>query len=174
MATTRTSRATTANTQAIYVTGSVVNARSGPGTNYQVLAQLPRGTKVQAAARQEGSWVELEVANLGQTVWMHGKYLSPDAPVQRVATTTETQPKRGVRAPTSSEINTAIKLIIAQSINAYPGSCPCPYNRDRAGRRCGGRSAWSRPGGYSPMCYDTDISQARLRTYFARVRGVSY
>ena len=107
MATTRTSRATTANTQAIYVTGSVVNARSGPGTNYQVLAQLPRGTKVQAAARQEGSWVELEVANLGQTVWMHGKYLSPDAPVQRVATTTETQPKRGVRAPTSSEINTA-------------------------------------------------------------------
>lgn len=50
--------------------------------------------------------------------------------------------------------------LIRQSIAAYSGSCPCPYNTDRAGRRCGGRSAYSRPGGASPLCYKSDISQA--------------
>ncbi len=36
------------------------------------------------------------------------------------------------------------------------GSCSCPYDTDRAGRRCGGRSAYSKPGGASPKCYTTD------------------
>ncbi len=48
-------------------------------------------------------------------------------------------------------------LMIQESIARYPGSCPCPYNIDRAGRRCGGRSAYSRPGGYRPLCYRSDI-----------------
>ena len=49
-------------------------------------------------------------------------------------------------------------IFISESIKSYPGSCPCPYFSDRAGRRCGGRSAWSRPGGYSVLCYESDIS----------------
>lgn len=49
--------------------------------------------------------------------------------------------------------------LIKESIASYPGSCPCPYNTDRGGRRCGGRSAWSRDGGYSPLCFDSDISK---------------
>jgi hypothetical protein len=53
--------------------------------------------------------------------------------------------------------------LIRQSIAAYPGSCPCPYSTDRAGRRCGGRSAYSRPGGAAPLCYPADISPAMLR-----------
>lgn len=48
--------------------------------------------------------------------------------------------------------------IIAASITNYPGSCPCPYNTDRAGRRCGGRSAYSKPGGYAPLCFEQDIT----------------
>jgi hypothetical protein len=42
---------------------------------------------------------------------------------------------------------------------ANRGSCPCPYNVDRAGRMCGRRSAYSRPGGASPICYDKDVTQ---------------
>jgi len=57
--------------------------------------------------------------------------------------------------------------IIQESINSYPGNCPCPYNTDRAGRSCGGRSAYSRPGGYSPKCYASDVSAAELRAYRA-------
>ncbi len=50
---------------------------------------------------------------------------------------------------------------IRQSIAAYPGSCPCPYSTDRAGRRCGARSAYSRPGGRAPLCYPADVRGAR-------------
>lgn len=54
------------------------------------------------------------------------------------------------------------KRIIQESIASYPGNCPCPYNTDAAGRSCGRRSAWSKPGGYSPKCYDSDIGAAEV------------
>jgi len=57
--------------------------------------------------------------------------------------------------------------IIEESISSYPGNCPCPYNVDRAGRSCGRRSAYSRPGGYSPKCYATDVSETEVRAYRA-------
>jgi hypothetical protein len=50
---------------------------------------------------------------------------------------------------------------IRQSIAAYSGSCPCPYSFDRAGRRCGARSAYSRPGGGGPTYYPSDVRQSR-------------
>lgn len=53
--------------------------------------------------------------------------------------------------------------LIRQSIAGYPSSCPCPYSIDRAGRRCGARSAYSRPGGYAPLCYPGDITAAMVR-----------
>jgi hypothetical protein len=34
--------------------------------------------------------------------------------------------------------------------------CDCPYDRDRRGGSCGRRSAYSRPGGRSPICYVGD------------------
>lgn len=60
--------------------------------------------------------------------------------------------------------------LVARSIAGYSGSCPCPYNRDRAGRRCGGRSAYSRPGGRSPLCYARDISDELVRRTRERYR----
>ena len=50
---------------------------------------------------------------------------------------------------------------IRQSIAAYSGSCPCPYSVDRGGRRCGGRSAYSKPGGAAPLCYASDVRRRR-------------
>lgn len=58
--------------------------------------------------------------------------------------------------------------IIQQSIAAYPGRCPCPYNRASNGSRCGGRSAYSRPGGHSPLCYEEDVSDEMVRVYRQR------
>jgi hypothetical protein len=55
--------------------------------------------------------------------------------------------------------------LIRESIAAYPGSCPCPYNVDRAGRSCGRRSAYSRPGGYAPLCYPNDVSRAEVERW---------
>lgn len=57
------------------------------------------------------------------------------------------------------------QLIINESIASYPGNCPCPYNAARNGSRCGGRSAYSRPGGYAPKCYASDVSTAEVAAY---------
>jgi hypothetical protein len=61
----------------------------------------------------------------------------------------------------------ARKAIIQESLAAYPGPCPCPYNVARNGSSCGRRSAYSRPGGYSPICYDADVTDAMIRQYQA-------
>lgn len=37
--------------------------------------------------------------------------------------------------------------------NSYDGNCPCPYDLDVNGNQCGARSAYSRSGGASPICY---------------------
>ena len=58
--------------------------------------------------------------------------------------------------------------LIRQSIASYSGSCPCPYNTDRGGRRCGKRSAYSRPGGASPLCYERDLSKEMVDAYRER------
>jgi uncharacterized membrane protein len=52
--------------------------------------------------------------------------------------------------------------IVRESIAAYSGNCPCPYNVASNGSRCGGRSAYSRPGGESPKCFPSDVSAAEV------------
>lgn len=55
--------------------------------------------------------------------------------------------------------NTAtIAAIIAHSRAGYPGNCGCPDDTDRRGHRCGGRSAYSRAGGRSVICYPRDVT----------------
>jgi hypothetical protein len=70
-------------------------------------------------------------------------------------------------AKTDAEIK---QEIIKQSIASYRGSCPCPYNVDRSGRMCGRRSAYSRPGGASPICYEKDVTQKMMDDYRRRQR----
>lgn len=59
------------------------------------------------------------------------------------------------------------QAIIQESLAKYPGNCPCPYNLDRAGHRCGRRSAYSRPGGYAPICYASQVTPEMIRRYRA-------
>lgn len=66
----------------------------------------------------------------------------------------EIEPPRG---PHLTDLAIAA-LIVKASRASYAGNCPCPYNVDRGGRRCGGRSAYTRPGGRSPLCYERDVS----------------
>ena len=48
--------------------------------------------------------------------------------------------------------------MIRESIANYPGKCPCPYSIMSNGNKCGKRSAYSKPGGYEPLCYVSDIT----------------
>jgi len=57
------------------------------------------------------------------------------------------------------------KLLIAESIANYDGNCPCPYNTASNGSSCGRRSAYSRPGGYAPLCYPRDVTDDMVKEY---------
>lgn len=68
--------------------------------------------------------------------------------------------------PAKAQSEQEIKqLLIQQSIAAYPGNCPCPYNAARNGSRCGKRSAYNRGGGYAPLCYPEDVSSDMVERY---------
>lgn len=60
------------------------------------------------------------------------------------------------------------QVLIGRSIASYSGNCPCPYNSASNGSRCGGRSAYSRPGGASPLCYKEDVSVDSIKRYRAQ------
>jgi hypothetical protein len=56
--------------------------------------------------------------------------------------------------------------IIQESVAAYLATghpCACPYNSARDGSSCGGRSAYSRPGGAAPLCYPPDVTDGWCR-----------
>jgi hypothetical protein len=55
--------------------------------------------------------------------------------------------------------------VIQESVGAYLATghpCACPYNSARNGSSCGGRSAYSRPGGASPLCYPADVTDGMV------------
>jgi len=57
------------------------------------------------------------------------------------------------------------QLIINDSIAAYDGPCPCPYNIAAGGSQCGKRSAYSRAGGADPICFFEQVTEAMLAAY---------
>lgn len=61
--------------------------------------------------------------------------------------------------------------IIQESIDSYPGNCPCPYNYASNGSRCGKRSAWSRAGGYAPICYKDEVTAEMVSEWRGRAEG---
>lgn len=64
----------------LFVTGNVVNVRSGPGTSYRRVAQLKRSDRATELSRSNG-WVQISFA--GGSGWMFGKYLSSNPPRAR-------------------------------------------------------------------------------------------
>lgn len=63
-----------------------------------------------------------------------------------------------------------ISRIIQDSRDAYYSTghpCACPEDRARNGSRCGGRSAYSRPGGAEPKCYPKDVTAAEISAFRA-------
>lgn len=95
------------------------------------------------------------------------------APEPAIAVTqADPQPQKApARPPAPMTDAQAIAAIMRNSLVGYPGNCPCPENRMANGRRCGATSAWSRPGGYKPICYAREVTPAMIEAYRARTRG---
>ena len=60
------------------------------------------------------------------------------------------------------------KLNVIYKSNSYSGNCACPYDTASDGSKCGARSAWSRSGGASPICYVNDSS---ANTMNSQIKG---
>ena len=91
-----------------------------------------------------------------------GQYHYHRSPTPRPVVTLPAPVEDSSAARTDDEIK---RVLINQSLGSYSGNCPCHYNTDRAGRSCGKRSAYSRPGGASPLCYSFDVSQTMVDDY---------
>ena len=66
-------------------------------------------------------------------------------------------------------------IIVRDSRAAYHATghpCACPDDLARNGSRCGGRSAYSRPGGAEPMCSGY-VNLRQIISYGASPRNVS-
>ncbi len=153
--------------RSLYVTGKEVPMRAAPDGKAAILDRLPTGMQVGELTRREG-WAEVRHPISAVEGWMSARQLSMKAPVDDDA---EDEAPGARRKPTVQAPLDVIAIgaaLIARSIASYPGSCPCPNNVDRGGRRCGGRSAHSRGGGRAPLCYQEDITPAMIANYRAR------
>lgn len=142
-----------------YVDASRLNVRNGPGKEYKVIWTLKRDEKVRVD-HIEGDWSFL----IGERFkgWVFSTYLTPHPTPQKVV--------RSPAKPQTKKLTdrAIVKILIERSLAYYSGNCPCPYNRDRAGRKCGRRSAYSRPGGAEPLCFAGDITPRMIADYRAR------
>jgi hypothetical protein len=68
------------------------------------------------------------------------------------------------RSPADQEIAQAI---IHECLAIYHAErpCACPDDTARNGSRCGRRSAYDRPGGAAPRCYDKDVRPEEVAAY---------
>jgi hypothetical protein len=76
--------------------------------------------------------------------------------------------------PATKQITDAeiASIIVQASRDAYYRTgrpCACPEDVARNGSRCGGRSAYTRPGGASPYCYPSDVPKAEIDHYRANL-----
>lgn len=63
------------------------------------------------------------------------------------------------------------QALVDESISAYDGQCPCPYSLASDGSECGGRSAYSRPGGEMPLCFPEDVTDEMVQAWRAEHPG---
>lgn len=88
------------------------------------------------------------------------KSSTPDKP-------TETVKRKAEIALTTAAI---VAILIKASRDRYYATghpCACPDDLMRNGRACGARSAHSRPGGASPLCFPSDVTEAMVQQYRA-------
>jgi hypothetical protein len=99
-------------------------------------------------------------------------FSSQAVPVQQPPKKEEAKPadKTKKAAAILSAAAIAALLVQASRQNYYATGhpCACPDDVMRNGRRCGSRSAYSRPGGASPLCYVSDITSDMIEQYRQR------
>jgi hypothetical protein len=105
----------------------------------------------------------VSVAMIFQPAISFAQQRAPDAFLQQDLSDGEANRSK----PTDFAIAT---LFIAGSVaicKSTGAPCACPGDVARNGSSCGGRSAWSKPGGAKPMCFEIDITADIIKAYRA-------
>lgn len=133
-------------TETLYTT-SRINVREQPSGSGRVLGSLDAGSAVDASD-ERGEW--RRVTFRGREAWVSSRHLSDRLPtVSPPAQTSQTVTRLVQESEPDDDAGGGFEPIRAP----YVGRCDCPYDEMRNGRSCGGRSAYSRPGGRKPRCY---------------------
>ena len=119
-----------------------VNMRSDARAEAGAIMTIPSGSQV-VALGMRGAWRGVRYG--GKTGWVASRYLAAERP----------QPKPVPKVSVPVEVaRPAQRSRKGEPVRGpMVGRCDCPYDLMRNGRLCGGRSAYSRPGGRSPVCY---------------------
>lgn len=152
-----------------WIRGSKVAFRAGPATTFTILDRFSTGRQV-ALLRVDGDWSQVRDELTRREGWVASRFLADQEPPARKPKIEKRKPAEQPVVVPRVEVSDAeiIDRIIAQSIASYSGNCPCPFNTDRAGRRCGKRSAYSRPGGASPICFVGDVTPDMIAAFRRR------
>ncbi|RCS22695.1 SH3 domain-containing protein [Phyllobacterium salinisoli] len=119
--------------------------RADPNTSSAVIQTINAGQTV-LVQNKRSDWFSISYRN--RTGWVYGFYVSETPPPKPApkAKPRSPAPPVAARLPASRRSGDAVR-------SPYVGTCDCPYDLMRNGRLCGGRSAYSRPGGRNPVCY---------------------
>ncbi|MBZ9936640.1 SH3 domain-containing protein [Mesorhizobium sp. BR1-1-16] len=136
-------------TERLYAT-TTARLRAGPGTSFPIVGRVTPNHVVDAT-EANGDWRRVTVGGLSG--WVHAGLLS--ATVAGSPPTALAQPQGFVApAPPRQQPIAPVRRGGEPIRGPYVGRCDCPYDLMRNGRMCGGRSAYSRPGGRNPVCYE--------------------
>jgi hypothetical protein len=153
------------NLAARFIQGSGVALREVPSGQGKIIDRFDKGRKVGLVEPGE-TWSHVRDELTQKEGWIATRFLAdavrhPDESRKDTASPQKLpEPKIPVIPDTA-----IIQRIIAFSIGNYSGSCACPYSTDRGGRKCGSRSAYSKPGGYAPICYPQDVTTAMIEAF---------
>ncbi|MBD2060670.1 SH3 domain-containing protein [Funiculus sociatus GB2-A5] len=116
-----------------------LNVRQSNNADAPVIGVLRNGERVTV------KYVGLKwfyVSGSSVTGYVSGEYIGDCAD-----TSGQVEP---TQIPEQASPTPAVGSPIRDSIS---GSCQCPYDTDSGGRRCGGRSAYFKPGSEKPVCF---------------------
>jgi hypothetical protein len=151
----------------MYVSGTRVALRLSPDPKSEVLDRLNDGFQIRQIEKLN-DWIKVRHPLTLVEGYVSASRLRDTMPEKKEKKIIEKHDKAKV-VLTAAAITA---ILIAASVAEYRSTrpCACPYNETRTGKSCGGRSAWSRPGGAAPLCYASDITPAMIASYRAGQR----
>jgi hypothetical protein len=140
---------------------------------YSVGRQSAPVSNALVAAITSPSALEQPVAFVGAAAQPSTPAPAPSASSRPTPSTRSGLPDKPAAPDTKRKVEAgltaaAIAAIIVQAsrdqYHAGGRPCACPDDTARNGSACGGRSAYSRPGGAAPLCYPSDVTAAMIKS----------